>query len=339
MAKNRTIDAQFYFAMQSINLCDDMEKRKEIFENETGNVSGEKIGKRDFKREGLSQKFIFSHTTMKNYLSICRDFAKYCKIEGINKANKITPQIAKNFLESKATEGVSDRTLKTYKNALIKLNEAITSTYNCRGFCRGDDNIKNFVIATPEAIDRRLTNSQIDTILENYKGKFSAAFQLQADFGLRFNEIVNLNIADFNFGRGDVVDTVKQGQVDTSCTLHIHKGTKGGLERFVNIPLDKLPYYREMVSQWQNKGLFMPFKDYHKECYNRAIKNQAEKNNFGRCGSSHEFRKYWASTEYQSRIDDTMTRAEKKEIAREIVSQLGHGKARDDLIKIYIGRL
>ena len=91
---------------------------------------------------------------MQNICSISKDFANFCKEQGINKANKIKPQIAKQFLEYKQSMGLSDRTLKTYKMALEKINIAIVDTYNCKGFCRGEDNIKNFHIATPQIIDR-----------------------------------------------------------------------------------------------------------------------------------------------------------------------------------------
>ena len=82
-----------------------------------------------------------------------------------------------------------------------------------------------------------------------------------------------------------------------------------------------------------------PFAFLDKGNYNRAIKNIAEGLGFGKVGSSHEFRKFYASTRYQEEIRPNMTRSEKLEIARNIVKDLGHGRARDDLIKTYIGRL
>lgn len=337
MSKKRTLQNQFYFALQNINLTD-IEKRENVFQDLTGRP-GEGVTKKDFKKEGISSKFVFSFSSMQNICSISKDFANYLQMHGITKANKITPSLARGFLNYKALQGASSRTLLSYKSALIKINNAITQTYSCKGFCRGEDNIKSFVVAKPTPIERRLTNNQVDQILQSYKGKYALPFMLQADYGLRINEIRNLSIYDFQFSRGETVQTIKQGLVNTTLTLHIHKGTKGGLERFVPIPLEKVADYWQIVSNLESKGIEKPFKYIDRSNYDKAIKNIAYKLGFGKVGSSHEFRKYFASSMYQKNLHEGMTMKEKKYLARDIVSLLGHGKCRDDLVKTYIGNL
>ena len=334
---SKSLNNQIYQSLQSINLIDDREKRDAIFKEKT-DIDKENTTKRDFKKEGLSSQYIFSYSSMQNVCNVGKDFANFLQSQGITKVWKITPQLARQFLDLKASQGATPNTLLSYRANLIKINHAITEKFDCRGFCRGDANIQNYEIARPEKIDRRLDNNQIRQILQEYNGKYALAFKIQADFGLRFNEIKNLSLSDFTIGPGREIETVKQGIVNTSNTVFIHSGTKGGLSRCVSIPESKITEYRAILEQLQG-GKNHPFAFLDKGNYNRAIKNIADSLGFGKVGSSHEFRKFYASTEYARRIDDTMTRSEKKEIAREIVSMLGHGRARDDLIKIYIGRL
>lgn len=337
MSKQRTMSAQLYYALQNINLADNMELRKEIFFNATG-IEKNQPTKRDFKKIGLSGAYVFSFSSMQNLLSISRDFAKYCKAENITRANKITPSIALGFLEQKARAGASSRTLLAYKSALIKINQAITTTFDCKGFCRGQDNIKNFVIAKPETIQRRLTNEQITEVL-NYKTKYSTAFNVQADFGLRINEVKNLAITDFLFSGGKFVKMTKQGVVNTSNSLFVHTGTKGGLPRFVRIPTEKIEQYKSFVLECKAKGIEKPFKNIDRHNYNRAIKNIAKNLGFGSSGSSHEFRKYYASMRFLRETTPEMTKQEKMKIALKIVRDLGHGRCRTDLVKTYIGNI
>ena len=54
---------------------------------------------------------------------------QYLKENGITKANKITPTLALGFLEQKAQQGASSRTLLCYKSALIKIDNAIKMLY------------------------------------------------------------------------------------------------------------------------------------------------------------------------------------------------------------------
>ena len=337
MAKNRTLQAQFYYALQTINLSNDMDLRKEIFFNSTG-VEKYQPTKRDFKKYGIASGYVFSFCSMQNVLSISKDFAKYCRENNITKANKITPSLALGFLEKKASEGASVRTLLAYKSALIKIDTAIKSAFNCKGFCRTENNIKNFVIGKPETIERRLTNNQVEQILQQ-KSKYAFCFSLQCDYGLRVNELKNLSISDFLFDSEKFVKMVKQGVVNTSNTLHIHSGTKGGLDRYVRIPTDKIEYYKNFVAYCKENNIEKPFKKLDRHNYNRAIKTISNKLGFGKVGSSHEFRKYYASMRYQNSVLPGMTKTEKLKIALKIIKDLGHGRCRSDLIKTYIGDL
>lgn len=337
MAKNRTMQAQFYYALQSINLSNDLELRKEIFFKSTG-VEKYQPTKRDFKKYGIASGYVFSFCSMQSVLSISKDFAKYCRENNITKATKITPATAVGFLEKKATEGASVRTLLAYKSALIKIDNAIKNAFNCKGFCRTENNVKNFVIGKPEPIERRLTNNQVEQILQQ-KTKYSLCMSFQCDFGLRVNELKNISISDFHFEGGKFVKMIKQGTVNTSNTLYVHCGTKGGLDRFVRIPTEKIEQYKNFVSYCKENNIEKPFKKLDRHNYNRAIKTISNKLGFGSIGSSHEFRKYYASMRYQNSVLPGMTKTEKLKIALRIIKDLGHGRCRQDLIKTYIGNL
>ena len=333
------LQRQLFQSIQSINLIDDKEKRDSIFQDLTG-IEKTDTKKIDFKKHGISSNFIFSYSAVKNLCSFSKDFAKFLQNRGVAKVWKITPQLAKSFLDYKKQNGASDRTLITYKNQLIKIDIAIKNNFHCRGFCRGEDNIKNYQIEKPQPIDRRLSNEQIKEVLDNYRGVFYIPMLLQSDFGLRVDEVKNISINDFNFNQGQkFVKNVKQGWVNSFSCIHLINGTKGGLDRYIPIPADKIEQYKKIIDRFRQQGIEKPFQKLDRQNYNKAIKNIAFKCGFGKVGSSHEFRKYWASTTYQASINENMTEKEKKEVARKIISQLGHGRRRDDLIRIYIGNL
>ena len=52
----------------------------------------------------------------------------------------------------------------------------------------------------------------------------------------------------FNFGNGAVVEHIKQGRIDTTDTVHICKGTKGGLDRYVKIRAEDKEYLQRVFS-------------------------------------------------------------------------------------------
>lgn len=330
--------AQFFNSMQTINMCNDTEKRTDTYNSITGE-SKESTNKKDFKNLGISDQYIFSRNTLKNYLSISKDFSKFLKSEyGINRVYDIKPEMALNFLQQKQENGSSAKTLQTYKLALVKLNIAVEKTYKCKGYCWGKNNIiDQFKVEKPQTTERRLDNEKITQILENYKGKYSLVMKIQADLGLRVNEVKNLDIDSFNFTERGTASTRHQQNIETLNTVHLTKGTKGGLERYVPIPQDKVQEYREIIDQFRAEGQIKPFKDLDRSNYDKAIKRQAEKLGFGSLGSSHEFRKFYASMRYETETQNLNSEKEKREIAKNIVRDLGHSRERNDLIHIYIG--
>lgn len=336
MGKSRTLSAQFYNALQSINLADRQDKRDSAYASMTGeNI--ENTTKKDFKDAGISSCFVFSYRSMSNTLDISKQFAKYLKMEyNITKANKITPAHAHAFLDFKASQGASDRTLLAYRSALVKINTAIMSTYHCRGFCRGQDNIKNYVIHHPQSIPRRLSNEQIEQVINAYGGKYRDAMLLQCFLGMRVNEVKNININDFIIGAGSRVKTLKQGVIYTANSVYIHNGTKGGLPRYVPFGVHRDAII-SIIEKYQAQGISKPFEKLERHDYNKLIKRVSDRLGFGPVGSSHEFRKYYASMLYNSLVVPSMGQRERLQVARYVVNLLGHGKARDDLIRTYIG--
>lgn len=85
------------------------------------------------KRENWDVHKVFSYSTDNRYSGIVRDFALFCKEEGANRIDRITPQIIDKYFESKKGKDgrpPSEKTIKVNISALKKYFHTIAQNTN-----------------------------------------------------------------------------------------------------------------------------------------------------------------------------------------------------------------
>jgi site-specific recombinase XerD len=307
-----TMDYQVYSAIQEINLTDDIEKRTDIY-NELTESNLDRVGKSEFKRAGIAEKFIFSHNGVKNSMTQAKAFANWCKSEyGVKFLNQITPEMGRSFLEHKQAEGVSPSTLKTYKFSMSKLDSGIQEKFNAEGFYNQE--VKGFSTGSREYSERLYTNEQVLQIVEGAAGtKFEQAFQVQFALGLRVHELVKLRAEDIKADHVEVIG-------------------KGGLLREVPI-LDQHRPLIESIGFSISEGKVFP--DISVNGYQKAMHRITGKLGFEQSYKTHEIRKAFASNLLEE-LKEQDPEGNQRDMNNYVCRILGHGDDRHDLWKIYL---
>jgi site-specific recombinase XerD len=307
-----TMDYQVYSAIQDINLTDDIEKRTEIY-NQLTDSSLDRVGKSEFKRSGIAEKYIFSHNGVKNSITQAKAFANWCKSEyGVKFLNQITPEMGRVFLEHKQAEGVSPSTLKTYKFSLSKLDSGIQSKFNGTGFYSED--VKGFSTGSREYSSRLYSNEQVLQIIEGAAGtKFETAFQVQFALGLRVHELVKMRAEDI---KADFVEVVG----------------KGGLLREIPIQAEFKPLLESLVLS-VSEGKVFP--DITVNGYQKAMYRITDRIGLEPSYKTHEIRKAFASN-LLDKLKEEDPEGNERDMNNYVCRILGHGDDRHDLWKIYL---
>lgn len=306
-----SIDYQVYSAIQEVNLSDDIERRTDIY-NDLTNSNEERVGKSEFKRQGIAQGYIFSHTAVQNSLTQSKAFANWCKAEfGVRKIGEITPSMARAFLDHKRENGASPSTLKTYKFALSKLSNGIEQKFNRQGFY--DASVASYATGSRSRIERIYSNEQVAQIVsEASTTKFGRAFEVQYALGLRVHELVKLRAEDIGMDSVRVVG-------------------KGGLERHIAIQ----PEHRSLFSELaQLSGKV--FQGITENGYQKALYRISGKLGMQQSYRSHEIRKAYAS-ELLEKLNRENPTGNMRDKYNYVCRQLGHGDDRHDLWRIYLG--
>lgn len=161
--------------------------------------------KYEAKKEGVHTQYIYSYTTLKNYMRHCNYFAKYCKENyGCKTLTQCRPYI-REYMETR--KNLSAFTQKLDLSALAKLYSESSTTFGVETPPRTIDTIK-----------RSRGNAKRD---KNFNEKNHKEFvEFCRSTGLRRNELKYL--------RGNMFE-----QIDGQYYLNITKGTKGGKPRKV----------------------------------------------------------------------------------------------------------
>lgn len=307
-----SIDYQVYSAIQEVNLSDDIERRTDIY-NDLTNSNEERVGKSEFKREGIAQNYIFSHTAVQNSLTQSKAFANWCKQEfGVRKIGEITPSMARAFLDHKRESGASPATLKTYKFALSKLSSGIERKFNREGFY--DASVASYVTGSRSRIERIYSNEQIAQIVSGASTtKFAEAFKVQYALGLRVHELVGLRTEDIG------ADTVKVTG-------------KGGLVRHIAIQ----PEHRSLMQEMAQKLSQRVFPGITENGYQKAFHRVTGRLGLEQSYKTHEIRKAYAS-ELLEKLNRENPEGNMRDKYNYVCRQLGHGDDRHDLWRIYLG--
>lgn len=326
----KTLGYQIHSALAEINL-QDIEKRTDIY-NRSHNTDFDKVGKREFKQQGESQKYIFSQRTAQNITEKSKAFTNFLKQNyNVKMVRDITPQMCVDFLKSK--ENCSSKTISAYKNMLEKVAFACSQKFNCSNFYT--QKVKDLKISTYKTDSSRFYNDKQIEQIYNYDGPRQAEIKTMAFVGVRVFELINIRVQDINLTEHKYTTTIKDNKIDTFSSIMI-KG-KGGKVSYRPI----LPQYREFFQklikdkQPQEKVFNLPNDTKQaRQIMNNEIRRITKALDLPQSGKNHQFRKYHAQLAVKHYIDKgwSKNKAERFVIQR----HLSHSADRSELKKIYL---
>lgn len=312
--------------------------------------------KRDAKKNGTFKEKIYSYKTLKNTLSVCVDFARFCKGEfNIKSIYDFKKEHYCAYLEQKANKNCSTGHLKNIETGLRKLQIAMNKQAEMYSksptiFCT-EERIYNAKNSKNMPKDRSVSIEEAELIIHNIKSvEVRKALKLQLYLGFRSKESVKLMPQHVNFEKGEII--IRNG-----------KGiTKGGRPRDIKIPDT---FIEELKSIVANRPSNEPIAKISESSLRRSVLKSGKLLGIKTSGC-HMFRHTFARERFNfllaedadegrnllkhmlkqrslgRRPDNGITK-EYREIYKKVQnamnivhSEMGHGKSRYDLAEVYL---
>lgn len=261
--------------------------------------------------ESDSSHIVKSLSAKSNLKDFAHDFAAFIKSKyGVKQVKQITPDMCQSYIERKATEGCSLKTIKTYQSNLLKISKCANKTFNIRtDYSVSVDESK---IEKTETIKQfSFTRTEMEKILAAPRSCDSlTALKFAYQTGVRVNTLERLEVRHIDF---------------KNCEITIFKD-KGNRTRVLSMSEETAKLLREQIKGKNPQDKVFGIK---KGSVNRYLRRRCEKLNIcnekGEIKSGvHSIRKLWAE-EF----------AEKNGVAKTMVA-LGHGEDRKDLVNTYL---
>ena len=258
-----------------------------------------------------SNHIIKSLSAKSNLKDFAHDFATFIKNEyGVKQVKQITPDMCQSYIERKATENCSLKTIKTYQSNLLKLSKCANKTFNIRtDYSVSVDESK---IEKTETIKQySFTRQEMEKILAAPRSCDSlTALKFAYQTGVRVNTLERLEVRHIDF---------------KNCEITIYKD-KGNRTRVLPMSEETASLLRQQIKGKNPQDRVFAVR---KGSVNRYLRRRCEKLNIctpnGEIKSGvHSIRKLWAE-EF----------AEKNGVAKTMVA-LGHGEDRKDLEDTYL---
>lgn len=285
--------------------------------------------KQNHAENGNEKAKTLSYSDRKNLIDVSSNFANWMKENHneIKELKDINSNHVQEFLNEKA-QSCTSATINQYQSKFAKLEKLVNNTYT-------NANVSYTNTVTPVSTNnteklRSKTMSVSDyNKLNDYASNncrsdnCSKALQLSYHAGLRVSEIAKLQQRDIKIHN------------ESSATVHI-ADSKGARSRDIHIvnkdSVQALTELRNSVEGANDR--IVPIQS---ESINKAINRVMD-----RCGMSeyknaktsiHSLRKSFAQREYDRYKEEGL---EPKQAWDRVSEELGHGKNRDDLYKVYI---
>ena len=258
-----------------------------------------------------SDHIIKSLSAKSNLKDFAHDFAAFIKSEyGVKQVKQITPDMCQSYIERKATENCSLKTIKTYQSNLLKLSKCANKTFNIRtDYSVSVDESK---IERTETIKQySFTRAEMEKILDAPRSCDSlTALKFAYQTGVRVNTLERLEVRHIDFKNGEI-------------TIYKDKGNR---TRVLPMSEETAKLLRQQIKGKSGKDRVFSVK---KGSVNRYLRRRCEKLNLrtpnGEIKSGvHSIRKLWAE-EF----------AEKNGVPKTMVA-LGHNFDRKDLESVYL---
>ena len=264
-----------------------------------------------FNPESDSSHIVKSLSAKSNLKDFAHDFAAFIKSEyGVKQVKRITPDMCQSYIERKAAENCSLKTIKTYQSNLLKISKCANKTFNIRtDYSVSVDESK---IEKTETIKQySFTHQEMEKILAAPRSCDSlTALKFAYQTGVRVNTLERLEVRHIDFKNGEI-------------TIYKDKGNR---TRVLPMSEETAKLLRQQIKGKSGKDRVFSVK---KGSVNRYLRRRCEKLNLrtpnGEIKSGvHSIRKLWAE-EF----------AEKNGVPKTMVA-LGHNFDRKDLESVYL---
>ena len=264
-----------------------------------------------FNPESDSSHIVKSLAAKSNLKDFAHDFAAFIKNEyGVKQVKQITPDMCQSYIERKATDNCSLKTIKTYQSNLLKLSKCANKTFNIRtDYSVSVDESK---IEKTETIKQySFTRQEMEKILAAPRSCDSlTALKFAYQTGVRVNTLERLEVRHIDFKNGEI-------------TIYKDKGNR---TRVLPMSEETAKLLRQQIKGKSGKDRVFSVK---KGSVNRYLRRRCEKLSLrtpnGEIKSGvHSIRKLWAE-EF----------AEKNGVPKTMVA-LGHNFDRKDLESVYL---
>lgn len=269
----------------------------------------------DKRQDHDNSHVIKSLQSKQNILDFAHQLSDYIKSEfSVKQIRQITPEMCQSFIDTKASEGCTEKTLKAYQSLLNKLEVCVKHTFHIKVDFRTEIN-KDLIQDRVSIKEFGFTDSEMKKILE-YKGRSEcfSVVKFNSFTGCRVNTCEKILVRDIHISGNTV-------QIDI-------RKDKGGRNRTITIENNKefVQFCKELRSgKNPNDRLFSVKSDSVNKFIRRRCSALCIKTRDGQTKSgNHSIRK------------NVATNYSKKYGVGKTMEFLGHGKDRPDLEKVYI---
>ncbi len=254
---------------------------------------------------------IKSLSAKSNLKDFAHDFAAFIKSEyGVKQVKEITPDMCQSYIERKAAEGCSLKTIKTYASNFLKLSKCANKAFNIRtDYAVSVDESK---IEKTETIKQySFTKEEMERILDAPRPSASLnALKFAYATGVRVNTLERLEVRHIDFQKGEIL---------------IFKD-KGSRSRVLPMDEQTAKLLRECIKGKNPQDKVFEVK---KDSVNKYLRRRCERLHIttpdGRTKSGvHGIRKLWAEEHCKVHGKAATLKA------------LGHGEQRSDLEQTYL---
>ena len=267
-----------------------------------------------------SAHIIKSLSAKGNLKDFAHDFTAFIKNEyGVKQVKQITPDMCQSYIERKAAEGCSLKTIKTYQSNLLKLSKCANKAFNIR---------TDYSVSVDESkIERTETIKQYSFTREEMQKILAAprscdsliALKFAYQTGVRVNTLERLEVRHIDFKNGEI-------------TIYKDKGNR---TRVLPMSEETAKLLRQQIKGKSGKDRVFAVK---KGSVNRYLRRRCEKLNIrtpnGEIKSGvHSIRKLWAEETAERYTKDGKNG---KDGTKMVLSLLGHGEARKELESVYL---
>lgn len=315
MAKNRRLDRQFMYAINS--------------------ARAHRQSKRADKCNGASSAKIYSYSYANDLLAFGKALGTFIHKAhpDVKRVCDITPAMIAEYINR---DSAADSTRTKELAYVRKLDLVMRKAYGGHGFNGNVKDMKAVMRGTEKKHDFVFDEANADKLVQQMrKGGRSEAWKavlLSSMLGLRDNECASLHVSGRFHAEGG---RWGYGYVELKGKLD---GCKGGRPRIVDILTESDAECLRALFSEHSKGTVIQKADgcpLSKNSINRAIERAVRTLGIPwKSGNGcHAFRKLFAQNCYDKARQAGMSKRDAEEYA---ISQLGHGRGREELKSVYI---